>query len=273
MAAAFTLEGDDADGTLSALLAEVREVGDREGTLALLRRLVELAPSASERAVRQLALGDELWRQGQEREAQALWSAIDVDVVIETVRRLVVAHRFFAETAVRLQAEAPIARAALSFFVADAAVREGARLALARAVGGHSSEPADVVAVGRYVLARALVEEGAAVEAAALLRPLVNERALPEVFREQAILAVSTALVRASALGVVDNVAVLEAHGQLRAAAERASRPAMRLLLRERAERVARALAAPTAPPTSTATTDVLWGDRLLLGASLAGSL
>ncbi len=271
MDAAYTLEGDDADGTLSALLSEVRAVGDTEGALVLLRRLVELSPSASERAVRQLALGDELWRSRQELEALSLWSAIDERIVVENLSRLVVAHRLFAETAVRLQSEAPIARAALSFFVAEPHLRDGARLALARAVGAASTEPAEVVAAGRYVLARAFVEEGAVVEAIAMLRPLVVESSLPAVFREQAVIALVTALVRASAVGILDAAALEDALAHLLRAAEDASRPAMRLVLREKAERVARAIAAPTAPSVSLATTDPLWGDRLLLGAGLHG--
>jgi hypothetical protein len=271
MGAAFTLEGDDADGTLSALLSEVRAVGDTAGALVLLRRLVELSPSSSERAVRQLALGDELWRGRQEREALALWSAIDERVVVENFARLVVAHRIFANAAVRLQSEAPIARAALAFFVAEPHLREGARLALARAIGAVTTEPAEVAALGRYVLARAFVEEGAVFDAIALLRPLVEGSSMPALFREQAVLALATALVRASALGSEDAAALTDAQAHLLEAAERASRPAMRLVLRERAERVARAIAAPSSPSTSTATTDPMWGDRLLLGAGLDG--
>jgi len=273
MDAARALEGDDADGTLSALLAEVRAVGDVAGSVTLLRRLVELAPSPSERAVRELALGVELWRAGAEREAHAVWSAIDERVVVADLARQIVATRRFADTAMRLQAEARVSRAALAFFIADGRLREGARLAFARAVGAAAgAEPDDVVDIARYVLGRALVQEGALAEAVALLRPLAATRALPEAFHEQATLALATALVRASAAGETGPEALEEARALLLQAADAASRPAMRLFLRDRAERVARAAAAPAGPSVSTSTTDPAQGDRLLLGSAPDGS-
>jgi hypothetical protein len=274
MDAARALEGDDADGTLSALLAEVRTVFDIAGSITLLHRLVELSPSPSERAVREFALGVELWRAGAEREAHAIWSAIDEHVVVADLARQIVATRRFADTALRLQGEAPVSRAALAFFIADGRRREGARLAFARAVGAAAgAEPDDVVDIGRYVLARALVQEGALKEAIGLLRPLASTRALPEAFHEQGLVALATALVRASAAGEIGPEALEEARTLLLQAADAAGRPAMRVFLRDRAERVARAGAAEAGPAMSTATTDPAWGDRLLLGSAPDGSV
>lgn len=273
MEAARALEGDAADGTLSALLTEVRAVGDIEGAIVLLRQLVALAPSPSERAVRELALGVELWRAGREREAHALWSAIDTRVVVADLARQIVATRLFADTAMRLQDEARVARTALGFFIADGRMREGARLAFARAVGaGPGAEPGAVVDVAGYILARALVQEGALADAIVLLRPLVATRRLPEAFHEQAVLGLATALVRTSASGDAGPEALEEARTLLLDSAEAASRPAMRLFLRDRAKRVGRASAAPAGPALATATTDPAWGDRLLLGAAHDGS-
>jgi tetratricopeptide (TPR) repeat protein len=271
--AAVALEGADADGTLSTLLTDVRAVGDVEGAIALLRRLVALAPSPSERETRRYALGVELWRAGHEREAHATWAAIDERVVVADLARQIVATRLLADHAVRLQAEARVARAALAYFISDAGLRDGARLAFARALGaGEGTESEAVVDIARYVLGRALVQEGAVEEAVALLRPLVAARRLPEAFHEQAVLGLATALVRWSAAGGAAPEALEEARTLLMQAAEAAQRPAMRLVLRDRAERVARAAAAPAPPSVSTATTDTAWGDRLLLGAGPAGS-
>jgi tetratricopeptide (TPR) repeat protein len=277
MDAAVALEGEDADGTLGALLSDVRAVGDVEGSITLLRRLVALAPSPSERAVRELALGVELWRAGREREAQTLFSTIDERVVVADLARQIVATRRFADTAVRLQSGARVSRAALAFFATDGRRRDGARLAFARALGagpgaGPDAEPEDIIDVARYILARALVQEGALDDAVALLRPLVATRRLPAAFHEQAVLGLATALVRASAAGEAGPEALEEARDLLLATAEAASRPAMRLLLRDRAARVGRAAAAPTGPAVSTATTDPAWGDRLLLGSAPDGS-
>lgn len=295
------LEGEGADGTLSSLLSEVRAVGDVEGSITLVRQLVALSPSPSERAVRELALGVELWRAGREREALLVWDAIDERVVVVDLQRQILATRTFAETALALRSEAPIARAALSFFIADGRVREGARLAFARAVGTGSREPAAVIDLARYVLGRQLVQQGALDDAIAILRPLVAGRTLAEVFHEQAVLGLATALVRQAAgpstpppppttlpitpptdpVGVVDGVVpapapaavspLAEAQALLVSTAEAATRPATRLFLRDRAERVGRASSAAPAPPVSTAVTEPLWGDRLLLGATPAG--
>lgn len=292
------LEGEGADGTLTALLTEVRAVGDTAGALTLLRELVAVAPSPSERAVRELALGIELWRAGREREALAQWDALDASVVPVDLQRQIVATRAFAETAVRLRDAAPISRAALSFFITEGRLREGARLTFARAVGAATAEPDGIVALARYVLGRQLVQQGALDDAVALLRPLAVDPALAEAFREQAVLALATALVRQSASAVVsapslpvpptdgavvDDAApavvatvadarLAEAQRLLIEAAERSTRPASRLLLRDRAERVGRAARAAPPPPVATAATDPAWGDRLLLGAAPDGA-
>jgi hypothetical protein len=348
--AARALQGDDADGTLSELVADVREVGDSAGTIELLRDLVAMSPSASARATRQLALGIELWRAGREREAQGVWAAVDVDIAVVDLQRQIVATRMFAESAIRLRERAPMSRAALAFFIADPRLRDGARLALAESVGrGSVDESAQVVALAQYVHARQLVQQGSLEPAIALLRPLVaGQQLLPPMLQEQAVLALATALVRrppvpagdapvatgdapvatgdapvvagdapvvagdapvtagdapvtagdapvaagdapvvageaptaAPAEGpvgpaiapVVPSAAADEAQRLLLSAADGATRPAMRLFFRDKAERASRAMQAPAAPTVATATSDPAWADRLLLGTSADGT-
>jgi len=255
------LEGDDADGTLSSLLTDVRATGDSDGAVRLLRRLVSLSPSPSERAVRELALGIELWRRGDERDAEAVWRAIDTSVVVVDLQRQITATKAFADEALRLADKAPIARSALAFFIAEPRTREGARLAFAEAVGrGSALESPSTLALGRYILGRQLVQQGALTEAAAMLQPLVGGTALPPGFDDQAALALATALVRGGGDAALAKTVLLSA-------ADVATRSAVRLHLRDRADRAERAATAPQAPPVSTATTDPAWADRLLLGA------
>jgi hypothetical protein len=274
--AARILQGDDADGTLSDLVSDVREVGDVEGGIQLLRDVVAMSPSPSIRAVRELALGIELWRAHREREAQMVWDGIDVGVVVVDMQRQILATRLFADAAVRLRDGAPISRAALGFFIADPRTREGARLAFAQAVGaGSPLESGEVVALGRYVYARQLVQQGTVDTAIVILRPLVAEGLLSAAFQEQAVLALGTALVRQSGprAGAGDGASGDdEAHRLLLTAADTATRPAMRLFFRDRAERAARAALAPAAPAVATATTDPAWADRLLLGTWADGA-
>lgn len=305
--AARALQGDDADGTLSELVADVRDVGDSAGTIELLRDLVAMSPSASTRATRQLALGIELWRAGREREAQAVWGAVDVDIAVVDLQRQIVATRMFAESAIRLRERAPMSRAALAFFIADPRLRDGARLALAESVGrGSVHESAQVVALAQYVHARQLVQQGSLGPAIAMLRPLVAGQLLPQMLQEQAVLALATALVRRSPLPagdapvaaddapvvafaaptaapaegpvgpaiapVVPSAAADEAQRLLLVAADGAIRPAMRLFFRDKAERATRAMQAPAAPTVATATSDPAWADRLLLGTSADGT-
>lgn len=318
------LAGAEADGSLADLFAEVRAAGDVEGGITLLTRLLELSPTPAERAVRGLALGSEQWRAGQEREALASFNAIPLAAATLDLQRQIVATREFAETAVRLQGEALVSRAALRFFVADGHSRDGARAALAEAIGrsnpqwrpqtaapvaaaidpvvvvdpaaivvaadpaavvaavptpfrmrwqftSTSAEPEAVLALAVYVHARTLVVQGASPEAVAALTPLVEGQLLSSVFHDQAVQGLAAAVVRHASRQLVlepaDVAALQRVRQMLLVAADAATRPATRLLLRDRAERVARAAAAPAPPTVVTTTSDPLWADRLLLGA------
>ena len=277
IAAAARLEGsqndDVADGTLTDLLAEAREVSDDEGSVALLRALVLRSPGAGERALRQFALGSDLWRTGSEREALAVWEQIDVDKADYDMQRQMRATLLFGQTALRLDANAVVSRAALAFFVETGSARDGARLAFAEAMGSlplaalspseisptrKPAEPPEVVALGRYILGRQLVLMGALDNAIRILRPVVDSALLSAEFQQQATLALGTALARK---GKADDAKPLFS------AADRAAvRSADRLLLRDRSERASRAAKAPMGPAVSSSETDPSYGDRLLLG-------
>ncbi|HEY1101543.1 MAG TPA: hypothetical protein VGF99_21570 [Myxococcota bacterium] len=138
-------------------------------------------------------------------------------------------------------------------------------------VRSTSPEPVEVLATALYVHARNLVVQGALPEASMVLRPLVEGQLLSATFHDQAVQALAAAAVRwASRALVVDDVdrAALEGvREQLLVAADNVTRPASRLRLRDRAERVARAAAAPVPPALVTTTSPPEWADRLLLGA------
>ena len=330
------LAGAEADGTFSDLFAEVRAAGDIDGGVQLLTKLLALSPTPAERAVRGLALGSEQWRAGDERAALATFTAIPLEAATLDLQRQIVATQQFAETAVRLQGEAVVSRAALNFFVADGHSRDGARAALAEAIGrsgakwspvsspaaavvvvdpaaavvapvpaapvidpaaptppvveapavppvrvswsfsSSSAEPEEILALAVYVHARNLVVQGASQEAIAALSPLVEGQRLSAVFYDQAVQGLAAAVVRHASRQLVleeaDVAALLRVRQTLLVAADAATRPATRLLLRDRAERVARAAAAPAPPTVVTTSSDPLWADRLLLGAWPEGS-
>lgn len=361
--------GDDADGTYHDLLNDVRAAGDVAGAVQLLQRLVVLSPSPAERAVRMLALSMEQWRSGDERAAQATLEQIVVADATHDLQRQIIAARTFVDSAVRLQADAVVSRAALQFFIADGHTRDGARAVLAEALGksgvqfvvdgmytpppvptatpavipaaapvastdagvpvdagvadagvvvvdvdagvvvdagvsadapaavpavvvaapvatvpaaplpdhwamsSTSKEPPAVLALALYVHARQLVVQGAARDAVSTLLPLVGSGLLVPVFAEQAVLGLASALARqAGQVASPSSSADLQtAERWLLRAADTAARPATRLLLRDRADRVARARLAPPVPAVVTTTSDPAWADRLLLGAWLDG--
>ncbi|MDP2339548.1 MAG: hypothetical protein Q8O67_01210 [Deltaproteobacteria bacterium] len=280
--AAARLEGstedDVADGTLTDLLVDARGVSDDDGAITLLRALVARSPGPAERALREFALGGELWRRGDEREAVALWEQVDVEMAESDMQRQIRAATIFGQTALRLHDDAVVSRAALLFFVESGPARDGARIAFAEAVGrlplealrptdvllaDQHPEPPEVVALGRYILGRQLVLTGALDDAVRVLRPVVDGALLTPEFQQQAVLALGTALVRK---GKPDDARPLFA-----TAAAAASRPADRLFLRDRADRAARAAKAPQLPSALSSESDPASGDRLLLGIGAGG--
>jgi hypothetical protein len=94
---------------------------------------------------------------------------------------------------------------------------------------------------------------------------LLDEADLPATFLEQCRLGLAIARHKR---GRHEEAAQL-----LIDAADAATRPAARLLLRDRAERAARAAEAPERPAVLTADSDPRWADRALLGLDDEGGL
>lgn len=259
-----------ADGTLTDLLLDVQGVDDDIAAVGLLERLVEMAPSPAEKAIRLLALGNTRYRLGDERAAVQAWNDADVEAAVFDVQRQLHASRRFGEVVLRLGRQAPLARAALRYFAATDRTRNGARLHFAEEVGrahadaeesGVVPEGEEILALADYVLGRQLVFEGVHDAAVRHLRPLIEAQGpLREgpAFREQALLAMATAFARRQKPD--------DAQALFLSAAEGATRPAMRLMFRDRADRARRAGKAPLQPSSLTATSDPAWADRLLLG-------
>jgi hypothetical protein len=201
---------------------------------------------------------------GRVRDAHSVWSKAPLELRAFDPQRTLMAKRILAEGVLQRGQQARVARATLDVLV-RAEVRTAAYLALARALGEPSEEDAKVRSVGEYVLARRLVQIGALDDGRAMMGRVITRGLLPKAFLEQGAVAVGTALLRK---GEAE-----EAQRILFDAAAGAERPAVRVLLKDRAERAQRAVQAPPPPPVSTAASDPAWADRLLLGADDAGDL
>ena len=261
--------------TLEDLLADAVRVDDLKARVAFAERIVAGEPTRAQDASANTAqrlqvLGDALWRSGQRARAVATWERADADSLPIDEGRAMLARRTLGVVVLR-GGDTPASATALDVLVAaKTEEREPAFSRLHAAVGrfdglpaDQRTESADGVRVARYIHARRLVQEGALELAIGSLRPLVDEAALPEPLLEQAQLALATALLKLGQAGAARDL--------LFAAADSAERPASRLLLRDRAERAARAVNAPTAPVHIDVSSDPAWADRLLLGADDAG--
>ncbi len=241
------------------------DAADNRDNVALLDIAARLASATEgDTSANAEAYGDALWRTGRGREALATWARTPIETRAYESQRTLWAKRLLADCALRAGDATSVAKSALNVLV-KAELRQSAFLALAAAVATPSYEPPAVVALGRYILARRLVQLGAVAQGATLLTQVLQDSALPEPFVQQAQLTLGTALLRK---GDAQQAATL-----LFDAADRAKRPAMRLVLKDRAERAQRAVNAPPAPELATATSDTRWADRLLLGQNDAGDV
>ncbi|MBI1947098.1 MAG: hypothetical protein HYS27_15485 [Deltaproteobacteria bacterium] len=267
--------GPASQRTLEDLLADALRVDDEAAAVAFAERIAALPTperkdAAALAAQRGEILGDALWRVGARARAFAEWDRARAEAMPVDEGRALLARRALAEVVLRGGAT-PASSAALGVLVAtkpDERAAAFARLHLAIGADGANppelrAEARDGVRVARYIHARRLVQQGALDEAVRALRLLLDDGKLPPPLLEQVQLALATALLK------LDHAA--EARDLLFAAADAAERPAARLLLRDRAERAARAVDAPEAPPHIDAKSDPAWADRLLLGADDAG--
>lgn len=258
--------------TLDDLLTDAIDVEDPEALVRIGERLERLAGGA-DLARRTEDHGSALWLANRRRDAMATWDRVQVETQPVDEQRNLIAKRVLAENIVRSGGHSPVAAAALDVLLAtNPMTRLASFERLNYWIGADDGSPADLrsepragVAMGRYIHARRLVLIGALDEGARQLRRILEEKTLPKVFLEQSALALATALAK-------DGLAQ-EASDILIAAADEAERPAMRLIMRDRADRAARAAAAPPRPLRVTADSDPAWADRLLLGVDAQGEL
>ena len=254
--------GELSAATLEDLYIDAATNRDRDGLIEVAERLA--AVDDVNAAEHHEAWADALWRSGRVREASAAWMRAPIEKRPAEPARTLLAKRLLGEGVLERGAQAHVARAALDVLVRTE-MRQAAFFALAHAVGASTDESARTMSLGRYILARRLIQLGATVDGAPLMKRVLDDAVLPPVFLEQAALTLGTGLLRA---GDADAAQKL-----LFDAAAHAERPATRILLKDRAERAQRAVGAPPAPPVSTPSTDPLWADRLLLGAEDGGDL
>jgi len=164
----------------------------------------------------------------------------------------------------------PVSTAALDVLLANtAAPRAAAFEKLHYWIGAYdaaaTSEANDGVAMARYIHARRMVQVGALDEAILQFQKVREGKALDRMLMEQAALGLATALAKSHRAA--------EAESMLVEAADAADRPAARLLLRDRAERAARAKNAPQKPAAVTEISNPAWADALLLGIDPEGGI
>jgi hypothetical protein len=255
--------------TLDELLKDATEVEDAEAIVGIGSRLERLAEGADlARRTDDHAMA--LWLANRRRDAMATWDRVEVESLPVDLQRNLLAERALAENIVRNGGRAPVAGAALDVLLpATAAGRAAAFARLHYWIGVDDGSPADLriepragVSMARYIHARRLVRTGALDDGAAQFRRLLNPsssaEALPGIILEQVALGLASALAGSGQ--------AREASTILIDAADAVERPAMRLMMRDGAERAARAAAAPKRPARITADSDPAWADRLLLG-------
>lgn len=267
--------GPASQRTLEDLLADAIRVDDDTAAVAFAERIAAL-PTPKRKDASALAaqrgeiVGDARWRTGDRARARAEWDRVRVEAMPIDDGRALLARRVLADVVLR-GGPAPASSAALDVLTATKPEERAAAFArLHYAMGADDAttlelraEAREGVRVARYIHARRLVQQGALDDAIAALRSLLDEGRLPAPLLEQTQLALATALLKRERAA--------EARDLLYAAADAAERPASRLILRDRAERAARAVGAPEPPPHVDERSDPAWADRLLLGADDAG--
>lgn len=263
------LGGREGRATLDDLLTDAIDVEDPEALVRVGERLERLA-GPEDLARRTDDYGTALWLAGRRRDAMATWDRVRVETLSVDAQRNLLAKRLLAEHVVRSGKQAPVGEAALDVLLSTSpATRAAAFERLHYWMGADDGSPADLrsearpgVAIARYIHARRLVLTGALEDGARqfrrLLDPPTPQEKLPAVFREQCALGLANALTKMGQAQEASDILIV--------AADEAERPAMRLVMRDRAERAARAAAAPERPARLTADSDPAWADRLLLG-------
>lgn len=261
-------DGQVAAATYAALADEARVLDDEKASLQFIRLAADAADvdEPRVRAARLQALGDALWLKKNHHEALAAWERIDVSLLAPYAARLIEARRLLGTAARARAGESALAEAAIRFIIRDVEdADDAARLARLASrlaeVDAVASVDVALVAFCRYLVARQAIQRGDLDEGLELMLLAVeNERGLVAPFREEGIRGLAVAHARRG-----DDAVALAGFEKL---ADIAARPATRMELRDRAERVSRAARARALPRT-----DVEAADRHLLGIGESGGI
>jgi hypothetical protein len=204
-----------------------------------------------------------MWRAGRERDALAAWQRIELDPLPPWRRRYVVAKRLLADAARARPDDRDLSAAGLDLLL-DAHDRDSvaliARIAegVGRAQEGGSKEPDEIVAFARYLLMRQYLQRGELDVGLRMALDLYLDRErLHPLILDQVTRGIAAGHARRGDLAL--------AAAGFESIASAAPRGADRVLMRDRAERVRRMLAARTDKTRR--------GDRWLLGLNAAGGL
>jgi tetratricopeptide (TPR) repeat protein len=265
---AFVAEdGSVTSATYAALADEARVLDEHEAAMRFLSLATTASDSSDPRvsASRLQALGDAQWLAGDRHEAIATWERIDTATLAPYPARLVEARRLLGTAARARAGQSALAEAALRFIVrgvgdADDAARLARFVGRLAEIRDVSSTDASLIAFCRYLVGRQAIQRGALDDGLDLMLLAVEKEHISVVFREEALRALAVAHARRG-----DHDVAFAGFEKL---ADVATRPATRLELRDRAERVKRAALAKSLPRT-----DVKAGDRHLLGIGEAGGI
>lgn len=260
-------EGELTSGTLLALAEAAHDVSQPARALAYLLRRAD-APdtdSSRERAIRLDTAGNALWRAGQSREAHVSWARVDESTLPPSRRREVLAKERLAEAVVARPDDRALATATLDYLVDARDSREyAAHIAhiaglVGRAEAAGQKESPEVLALARYVLVLQYLQRGLIDVGLALGLEVWEQRdALAPPFQQSLLNAIAMGHARRGDAAIA-KVAFESLAGTLERATDR-------VLMNDRAERLARILQAGEAGSETA-------GDRWLLGLQAAGPL
>jgi hypothetical protein len=260
---------DPPSGKTLALLADTALRQDKvEKARSLLATRVSQKGERDERGQAQAeeALADLTWRVGQHRQAAVLYTRIDQKHLPPDHRRLVRAKAMLSEMAVARPGDQGVAQQAMHFLVPRGRDTDttAALMALTRATetaGKGRGTPKEELAFAQYLLARQWLQRGAVEDGLWAMLGLTEDlTTLQEPYRHQVLLGVATGHARRG-----DTDVAMLGFSKL---ASQQERPAVRLDLRDRAERAKRMAQGLAASADS-----VDAGDRHLLGLGRSGGL
>ncbi len=248
--------------TYVALAQQAEAVGDEERAARYFVRSTRTGDTNDPIALglRRAVAGDALWRVGKRREAIGSWERVEDDNLPPYARRLVVSKRWLANRIRSRAGHHPLAEACLELILQDdLRTDDAARLGrLAAEVRSDDGRDRPLTAFARYLVARQYIQRGALDEGLDMMLRVVEDGLPASPFDEE--------VYRGLAMGHARRGDLALAEAGFTQIADDARRAAVRVLMRDRAERVQRMRAAEgkTGPEK---------GDRWLLGRSRMGGL